>query len=424
MKAFFGSIGIALRGINHNRLRGFLSILGVVIGVVAVIGMGSLTKSMEHALAGQATQMGANSFTVERMSQFEMALLWTSGNRQELFQLWRRPPMSLDYVDELRNNPSIRSVAPASEFSMRFRREKQTALEAYPVIATNEDFLQGGVYELADGRFITADDVLRRRYVCVIGEDVAREFFAGMDPIGQQLNVGPLPCRVVGVLKGVGAALGTNPDQVAIVPVTAAVKHWRWLEWRMKLNVEAYPGMMEAAEDEAVTTLRRLRSLKPEQDNNFSVITSQMMEELFGKITGAAALVFLLIAGVSLVVAGIGIMNVMFVAVRERTREIGIRKACGASSKHILMQFAIEAVFLSSIGGIIGMAIVWGAASAIGTVMIPAGGEGDPIPINIFVPPALIVVGLIFSFLVGVVFGIIPAYRAGKLDVVDALRYE
>ena len=421
--SFLSSIGIAFRGINHNRLRGFLSILGVVIGVVALIGMSSLAASMKNALSSQASQMGANTFTVERMNQIEMAMNWSSGNRQALFDLWKRPRLDMDYIDELRNNPSIRSVAPVANFDQYFRHGKSKSEEEYDIISTNEDFLQGGIYELEEGRFLTPDDILRRRYVCVIGQEIAREFFEGSDPIGKDLRVGPLPCKVVGVLKEVGAALGANPDRIAIIPITAAIKQWRWLEWRMTINIEAYPDMMGNAEDEAITTMRRLRALKPEQNNNFSIITSEMMEELFGKITGAAAFVVILIAAVSLIVAGIGIMNVMFVAVQERTREIGIRKSCGASAKQILIQFAIEAIFLSSIGGVIGMGIIAGFAALTGTIMIP-GEDGQKIPLDIIVPPSLIVMGLVFSFFVGVVFGIIPAYRASKLKVVDALRYE
>ncbi len=423
MKEIISSFGIALRGINQNRLRGMLSVFGVVVGVIAVIGMSSLAKSMEKAFDSQATQMGANTFTVERMNEIEMAMNWTSGNRQALFDLWRRPRLSYDYIDELRENPSIRSVAPQANLNMKFRRGKKSSTDEYNIIATNQDFLQGGIYQLEEGRFLTAEDVLHRRYVCVIGAEIAREFFEGTDPIGQQINIGPLPCRIVGVLKGVGAALGANPDQVAIIPFSVASIHWRWIEWQMKINIEAAPGFTVLAQDEAVTTLRRLRSLKPEQDNNFSLVTSEMMNAFFGKITGAASLVVILIAAVSLIVAGIGIMNVMFVAVHERTHEIGIRKACGASSRQILLQFSIEAILLSAIGGLIGMVLIVSAASIAGTIMIP-NNDGETLPLEIVVPPSLIVLGLFFSLLVGIVFGIIPAYRASKLNVVDALRYE
>jgi len=420
----FSTIGVAIKGLNHNRLRGFLSILGVVIGVMAVIGMSSLAKSMEMAFSAQASQMGANTFTIEKLSQIEMAMNWSSGDRQALFDLWRRPRLDLDYIDDIREDcKSVKSVAPVANIDRRFRHGKKRSDESYNVIATNEDFLQGGIYELADGRFLTENDILRRRYVCVIGKEVAEEFFPGMDPIGEEIRIGPLPCKVVGLLESVGSTLGANPDQVAIVPITAAVKHWRWLIWHMKINVEAEPGMMGSAEDEVVTTMRRLRSLRPEDDNDFSIVTSEMMEALFGKITGAAAFVVILIAAVSLFVAGIGIMNVMFVAVRERTKEIGIRKACGASSRQVLMQFAIEAILLSSVGGIIGMAIVVGAANAFGSIALPAE-NGAQASLDLVVPLSLIIMGLVFSFLVGVVFGIIPARKASKLNVVDALRYE
>ncbi|RKZ30982.1 hypothetical protein DRQ36_03715, partial [bacterium] len=341
------AIGIAVHGINQNKLRGFLSILGVIVGVVAVIGMGALAASMQEALSKQAQQLGANTFTIERVSPVEMGMLWMGGNRQAMFELFRRPRFDLSYVDELRDNcPSAQSIAPMSKGTNRFRHRRKRSDESITVLATNEDFLQGGVYELGEGRFLMPNDVTSRRYVCVVGQEVVNEFFEGRNPIGEEIAIGPMSCKIVGTLKEVGAALGENPDNVAIVPITTALKHWPWMRWQMSINIEAEPGKFEDAQDEAITTLRRLRELRPWEKNNFSIITSEMMMELFGKITGAASVVVLLIAGVSLVVAGIGIMNVMFVSVRERTRETGIRKACGASSNSIMMQFAIEAVML------------------------------------------------------------------------------
>jgi len=408
-------IGIALRGINHNRLRGFLSILGVIIGVVAVIGMGALAASMQQALASQAQQLGANTFTVERMNPIEMATIFASGNRQSLIELWRRPRLELRFVDEIRENcPSVRSVAAFSKGSHHFRHRGHRSDQSMSVLGTNEDFLQGGIYELKEGRFLLSNDIKSKRYVCVIGQEIVREFFEGVDPIGKDVNVGPMPCKVIGTLEEVGSTMGENPDQVAIIPVTTAFRHWPWMIRDLGFNIEAYPDKMNEAQDEVITVLRRLRGLRPWEENNFSITTSQMMAELFGQATAAAAFVVLLIAGVSLIVAGIGIMNVMFVSVRERTREIGIRKACGASSPSIMLQFTLEAVLLSSIGGILGMVIIGISMAALGGV----------VPFDLVFPSTLILIGLAFSIAVGVIFGIIPAYRASKLNVVDALRYE
>jgi len=408
-------ITIALHGINQNRLRGFLSILGVIVGVVAVIGMGALASSMQSALSMQAQSLGANTFSIERMNQIEMAMSWSQGNREEVFELFRRPRFDLDDIDEiLESCPSVKSIAPIAGSTSRMRFGHRRSSESIKYIATNESFLQGGIYKLDQGRFLVPHDVLARRYVCVIGQEIVNDFFPNRDPIGQDLFIGPMRFKVVGTLKEVGSTLGENPDEVAIIPITTAVKQSRWLLWSLKMNIEAYPGALDDAKDETITALRRIRSLRPWERNNFSLITSDMMREIYGKITGAATLVVLLIAGVSLVVAGIGIMNVMFVSVKERTKEIGIRKACGASSWNILIQFAIEAIMLSTLGGILGMGVV---AALVMTV-------GKLAPFNITFPPGLVLIGLIFSMLVGVVFGIIPAIRASKQNVVDALRYE
>ncbi len=412
---FLSNIIIALHGINQNRLRGFLSILGVVVGVVAVIGMGTLAWSMQEALANRAQSLGSNTFSLERASQIEMAMSWSSGNRAAAFELWRRPRFDLDYVDEIMKScPSVKSVAPiaSGDFRMRFGRKRSDEEISY--IATNENFLQGGIYKLKDGRFLRKHDVETRRYVCVIGQELVNDFFPNTDPIGKTLYIGVMPCKVIGTLEKVGSTLGENPDEIAILPITTAAKHHRWLFWRLKMNVEAYPGRLDDAIEETITALRRLRGLSYEDDNNFSIVTSDMMKELYGKITGGATIVVLLIAGVSLIVAGIGIMNVMFVSVKERTKEIGIRKACGAASKDILLQFTAEAIMLSTIGGIIGMGMV---GVLVGTV-------GKMAPFDIVFPPGLVFFGLLFSMLVGVVFGIIPAVRASKMNVVDALRYE
>jgi putative ABC transport system permease protein len=186
------------------------------------------------------------------------------------------------------------------------------------------------------------------------------------------------------------------------------------MKWNLTLNIEAYPGLMADAQDEVITTLRRVRQLRAGVDNNFSLTTAEMMKGLFDKITGAAAMVVILIAAVSLFVAGIGIMNVMFVSVKERTKEIGIRKACGATSQSILIQFALEAVMLSTFGGIIGLGLI-------GLLVLVL---GNALSFGLIFPTWLILLGLVFSFAVGVVFGIVPAYRASKMKVVDALRYE
>lgn len=409
------NIVIALSGINQNRLRGFLSILGVVVGVVAVIGMGALAWSMQKALSKRAQSLGANTFSLERASQIEMAMSWSSGNRAEAFELWRRPRFDLDYVEEIMEScPSVKSVAPIAKGDFRMRYGSKRSDEEIDYIATNEHFLQGGIYKLKEGRFLRRHDVETRRYVCVIGQELVNDFFPNQDPIGQTLYIGKLPCKVVGTLQKVGSTLGENPDEIAILPITTAAKHYRWLFWRLKMNVEAYPGYLDDAVDETITTVRRIRGLRPEEDNNFSIVTSDMMKEVYGKITGAATIVVLLIAGVSLVVAGIGIMNVMFVSVKERTKEIGIRKACGAASNDILMQFTAEAIMLSTVGGIIGMGVVGVLVATVGKMA----------PFDIIFPPGLIIFGLFFSIIVGVVFGIIPAIRASKQNVVDALRYE
>lgn len=408
-------ISIALHGINQNRLRGFLSILGVVVGVVAVIGMGALAWSMQSALASRAESLGSNIFSVERASDIEMALSWFSGNRTESFELWRRPRFDLSYIDEIMAScPSVKSVAPIASGSFRMRFGGSRSQESINCIVTNENFLQGGIYKLEDGRFLRPHDVETRRYVCVIGQQLVSEFFPNVDPIGQTLHISKMPCQVIGTLEKVGSTLGENPDEIAIMPITTAIKHNRWMVWQMKMNIEAYPDMLDEAIDEVISTLRRLRGLAPEDNNNFSIVTSDMMKEIYGKITGAAAIVVLIIAGVSLIVAGIGIMNVMFVSVKERTREIGIRKACGASSKDILIQFTLEAIMLSSLGGIIGMTVVGILISTVGRLA----------PFDILFPPGLIAMGLFFSMLVGVVFGIVPAIKASKMNVVDALRYE
>ncbi len=408
-------INIALHGINQNRLRGFLSILGVIVGVVAVIGMGALASSMQNALSLQAQSLGANTFSVERASQIEMATEWSQGNRTAVFELFRRPRMDLSYIEEIRKScPSVRSVAPIGNSTSRMRHRRKRSEEEISVIATNEDFLQGGIYDLEDGRFLLPHDILARRYVCVIGQEVVRDFFPDQDPIGKEMFIGTMPCKVIGTLKEVGSSLGTNPDDVAIIPISLGIKQWPWMKWNTKINVEAFPDRMESAQDEVITTLRRLRGLHPWENNNFSIITSDMMMEIYGKITGAAAFVVLLIAGISLIVAGIGIMNVMFVSVKERTKEIGIKKACGASSKDIMTQFTLEAVLLSTIGGILGMA---GIGILVATV-------GKLAPFSISFPTSLIVLGLAFSVIVGIIFGIIPAFRASKQKVVDSLRYE
>jgi len=308
-------------------------------------------------------------------------------------------------------------VIPREIGSVKYRGRKATQCQ---VLGVNENYESIGTYPVESGRFITRDDYLRRASVCVIGSYLVDNLFPNEDPVGKRLTLGANRFQIVGVLRRKGSFLGQSMDNIIFMPFSAfelsfprsvSMGSWSGMEIHVKARSAAE---FEKTVDQIRELLRRRRGLTYDKPDNFGINTQDTIRDIYKNITGVAFIVMIAVAAISLLVGGIGIMNIMLVSVTERTKEIGLRKAIGASSQNILFQFLTEAVILSGIGGLIGVGLGLGIAGIISAVS----------PLKAAAPIWTIFLGFGFSAAVGIFFGIYPANRAARLNPIQALRYE
>ncbi len=414
------TFGIAGKALAANRMRSMLALLGIVIGVATVIGMVSLVNGFQRSFEQSIRSMGSNTIYIRRIRP---GVNFGNDIPDSLRQ--RKAFTMEDARAILEQAPAVRAIAPLKYPYEGVRigfRDKLTKVTF--VFGTNEDYTLVHGYELGRGRYFTAQEIERRANVAVLGADTREALFGNRDPLGHTIRLAGVPFTVIGEYTPKGKLLGNNFDEVATVPYTVVDKYFPapsdappWFPRRGELFLDAIavsPELNAEAQRQIMEVLRVRRNLPSNKPNDFVVITDDAFMTLYNTVTGGIVAVMLLISGVSLLVGGIGVMNIMLVAVTERTREIGLRKAVGAPRRAILTQFLVEAVALTALGGAIG--VLLGAAIA---VLVKA---FSPLPT--FVSPWSVVVGLLFSACVGVFFGLYPALRASRLDPVDALRYE
>jgi putative ABC transport system permease protein len=414
------TFAIAGKALTANRMRSMLALLGIVIGVATVIGMVSLVNGFQRSFEQSIRSMGSNTIYIRRIRP---GVNFGGDVPDSLRQ--RKAFTMEDGRAILEQAPAVRAIAPLKYPYNGLRigfRDKLTKITF--VFGTNEDYTLVHGYELGRGRYFTAQEIERRANVAVLGADTREALFGNRDPLGHTIRLAGIPFTVIGEYAPKGKLLGNNFDEVATVPYTVVDKYFPapadappWFPRRGELFLDAIavsPELNAEAQRQIMEVLRVRRNLPSNKPNDFVVITDDAFMTLYNTVTGGIVAVMLLISGVSLLVGGIGVMNIMLVAVTERTREIGLRKAVGAPRRAILTQFLAEAVALTALGGAIG--VLLGAAIA---VLVKA---FSPLPT--FVSPWSVVVGLLFSASVGVFFGLYPALRASRLDPVDALRYE
>ena len=400
----------ALESLSGNKLRSGLTVLGIVIGVAAVIAMLAVGQGAQASITGSISGIGTNLLFVFRGDPGDNV---------------RNPkPLTLGDADALRdqfNAPSVAAVAPALQGNgvVSFGGE-QTSPQLFGV--TPEYFVVRNL-NLAEGEFITEEHMLGRASVVLIGSEVATALFGHADGVtGETIRIEGQPFRVIGVLetKG-GGALGSEDNQV-IVPFTTAQARLIRRSTNDRVDVifvQAVSGDVVKQASEEIATILRSRHRTPVGADDFTVFTQQDLLSTFQSITGILTVFLGGIAGISLLVGGIGIMNIMLVSVTERTREIGLRKALGARRRDILIQFLTESSLLSLIGGIIGIILGWLISFIVGQIAVANNTAFTPI-----VGTDAILLATIFSAAVGLFFGIYPANRAASLEPVEALRYE
>jgi putative ABC transport system permease protein len=402
---FWETFKLAQREIRRNVLRSTLTILGIVIGVAAVITMVTLGGGATAQVTEDISKLGTNLLHV-RPGQ---------GHRGPGGARGSAKPFEEDDAEAIaREVAGLAAVAPASNAAGQAIYGNQNWSTS--VTGTTNDFLKTRNWSLASGRLFSSGELHAGRAVCMLGETVKKELFGGMNPVGERIRLGKIAFEVVGVLAEKGqSGFGTDQDDIVLIPL-------RTLQRRIAGNTDVSTIYVSAKDGVSTTKvqkdierlLRERRRIGLNEEDDFHV---RDMQEIVSTLTGTTRVLTALlgaVAAVSLLVGGIGIMNIMLVSVTERTREIGTRLAIGALEREVLLQFLVEAVVLSSFGGIFGIALGTGAA-AVGATLL-----GVPFIAN----PSIMCVAFLFSGAVGVIFGYFPARQAARMDPIDALRHE
>jgi putative ABC transport system permease protein len=395
---------IAILALRANRLRTLLTTIGIGIGVCTLLAIVGIIQGLNASFARQLASMGANSMYVTKFP-------WII--RGDFFKYRNRRELTPSLAEQLREIPEVSAVAPMT-FKTDEVKFSNLALANVQVQGTTADFPAVAGWEVTSGRFLSGPENDNSSSVTVLGADVADGLFPTSNPLGQSIRIGNRPFRVIGVLARKGKILGQNQDLSVQVPIKTFLSDFG-SKRQLTIGVAAAPGAdILMAVDQVEIALRRARAIAPEKDSDFSINRPEQLANTYAELTGALYGVALGVGFITLLVGGIGIMNVMLVSVRERTREIGVRRALGARRRTIVVQFLLEAAGVSAIGGTIGTLLGLGLAKVVSLAT----------PLAAAVQPATIAGGIGFAAAVGLVFGIWPAARAAQLDPVEALRHE
>jgi putative ABC transport system permease protein len=404
----FESLKIAVVAIKTNKSRGVLTTLGIVIGILAVVTTMTAANGLGNNFKESISVIGSDVLYVSRMPWIITGNFFEFRNREILtFKQSEKLEKALDNAVAV--NPTINT-----QKNIKYRSEIQ---EATPIIGTTDRHIlvSNGLPE--QGRFLTPIDIQFKKNVCVIGSEIKDKLFKNVDPINKKLSIGRQKFRIVGIMEKQGSASffgGPNFDRQVFVPISSFMKAFGSSNRSFNIAVKTPENeTMNNFRFELVGEMRKIRKLKPLDKDDFSINTMDTLVNAYNNVMGIMILIGLIITGISLFVGGIGVMNIMFVSVTERTREIGIRKAIGARRKVILLQFLLESSIICLIGGLIGLALSFGVAELINRFILPS---------SVSIP--IVGIALMVSILVGIFSGLIPALRASKLNPIEALRYE
>jgi putative ABC transport system permease protein len=398
---------IALETLRAHKLRSFLTLLGVILSVSTLIIVVSMVQGANKYVADKVANFGSNVFLVMRFPLITSAEQFVKLSRSNKNITWE----DYEYVrDNMRLAESV-GLETRRNGVVKFKTETIEDVSVRGVTAN-----MGGIdtEEPVLGRYITDPDDEHRSNVTMIGNDVAKRFFAGIDPLGKSIYIDGEAYEVVGVAKEMGSAFGQSQDSFVYIPIQT----WRKVygsNTSMNINIKAAAvDLMQPAEDEARVLMRARRHLAGKQDDTFGVVEPSAIMDLYNSLTGSLTSGSIFIVLIFLVIGGIVIMNIMLASVTERTREIGVRKSLGATRRDVLMQFLVESSVMATIGGVIGVVV----AALISFIV----GRLTPFPMDL--PIRWVIIGVLVSTAVGVFFGVYPAYKASKLNPIEALRFE
>jgi putative ABC transport system permease protein len=405
------SAAMAVSTVRANKLRSALTILGVAIGVVTLTFMVSIIQGLNRAFADQIESLGSNTVFISKIDP--------SFGRPPSAEERQRKDITIEDADAIRAGASsIVGVSPVRRriaTNVRYLdRETDT-----PILFGVTPYYEFTHSQYAGrGRFVTDADMRERTNVCILAQDVVRALFPNQEPLDKEIKIAGITFRVVGVMEPLGNFFGQSRDNSIFIPLSCYDKYWRDLEipegFFFIVVRPRSRADVQTAIDDVTEILRRRRQVPYGAKNNFGISSQDSLLDFYNQLTGATWLVLTAISFVALMIGGIGVMNIMLVSVTERTKEIGVRKAVGATRSSILWQFLVEAVVLTGIGGVAGLAVGEAASLLMNRYS----------PLPAFVPLWAIFVGIGISASVGIVFGLWPAWKAARLDPIEALRYE
>ena len=400
---------MAIDAIRQNKLRSILTLLGISIGVFSVIGVMTAIRTLESSVQSGLNVFAANTFVIQKYPSIQI------GRRDK--KIRNRKNIDYDQYKKLKERAKLPVLVSVSEgSSIRNVKYKDISVKNYvSLLGGDEGSIRMYKTFISDGRNIAPDDVRYARNVCVLGMDVVDRLFPFEDPLSKKIQIEGLNYYVIGITERQGEAFGQSQDNYIAIPITNYLQKFSNKWTTLSINVEAASEKdYDKTREEVIGIMRTIRKVKAGDDNDFELETNDEMIETFSGFTSGIKLFALSVSIIALVVAGIGIMNIMLVSVTERIKEIGIRKAIGATKKDILTQFLMEAVFLSEFGGIVGIIMGISAGNLVSFIFkIPA-----------VIPIDWAMIGLAVCSLIGIGFGIYPAWKAAQLDPIESLRFE
>ena len=407
LKLLYESLLFAINALVVNKVRTVLSLLGITIGIFSIISVFTVFDSMEHSIKSEINSLGSNVIFIQKWP-------WAMGGDYPWWKYYQRPEPKVSEMAEIKKR-SITVQEAAFMFSVsRNVYYQNNSMESIPIVAVSQEYNEVMPFDIQQGRYFTSIESHSGNNIAIIGAEVAEKLFQGLDPIGRKMKVFGRKLDVIGVVKKEGEGIfGDSKDNWVLIPVNYARNVLDVRNIGSTIIVVAKPNISnEQMKDELTGIMRSIRKLPPKADDSFALNETDILSKGFDELFAVISMVGWIIGGFSLLVGGFGIANIMFVSVRERTNQIGIQKSLGAKNYFILVQFLFEAVFLSVMGGIVGLIIVYLLTFIVSSLF----------SFDLILTYGNVMLGLLVSAFIGLLSGFVPAWSAARLDPVEAMR--